>query len=84
MNIKADDWVAAFSDATQPRPGDSGNKTVNELAEAMGIDVRVVRIRIAKLLGQGRVFVNRERRQAIDGSYRMIPVYRLKDLEGKK
>ncbi len=77
--FSTEQWLGAFRDATQPRPGDSGNKTVSELADAMGIDARAVRIRIAKLSKQGRIVVGRESRQAIDGSFRAIPVYRLKE-----
>lgn len=78
--FSTEQWLDAFREATQPRPGDSGNRTVNELAESMGIDARIVRIRLAKLLGQKRVIVNREKRPAIDGSCRTVPVYRLKEL----
>ena len=95
LNITTDDWVATSSDATQPRPGDSGNKTVNELSRAMGVNIRIVRIRIAELTEENRIIFSREKRRAIDGM-RSVPVYRLKEpisepsssrikeLEGKK
>lgn len=83
MNITADDWAEAFRDATQPRPGDSGNKTAKELSKILGINIRIVRIRIEELTEQNRIIVNWEKRPSIDG-FRSRPVYRLKEGEEKK
>ncbi len=82
--FSTEQWLDAFRDATQPRPGDSGNRTVSELADAMGIEPRKVRIRIAELLKQNRIISSWEKRASIDGLLRLRPVYRLKEGEEKK
>lgn len=79
--FSTDQWLEAFREATQPRPGNSGSKTVIELADAMGIEPRKVRIRIAELLKQNRIIASWEKRSSIDGLLRLRPVYRLKEVQ---
>lgn len=73
--ITLDEWRAAMEQAMEAEPA---GLTVYELAQGLGVNERVVRERLRRLSGEGRLSVSRKRAVSIDGASRWVPVYSIR------
>ncbi len=77
INVTQDEILDALRAAMQPPPGEEGAYTVNELSERLGRSGEAVRTLLKKLLSASAVTVGRGNRTAMDGTNRVVPVYKL-------
>jgi DNA-binding GntR family transcriptional regulator len=76
-NLTVDDWRAAITEALTPQRGELG-KSSSDLADVLGVPRERIKDALGKLHREGRLSVRKERRLAIDGNYRPVPVYVIK------
>jgi DNA-binding GntR family transcriptional regulator len=79
-NLTVDDWRAAITEAIAPRAGEVG-KSSAELTDILGIPRARIKEALGRLHREGRLIVRQDRRLAIDGNYRPVPVYVIKPSE---
>lgn len=78
MTITTDEWRAALEQALMPIPGAEFGKTVGELAAIAGVCEDTLKKTLRRLMAEGRLLPRRERRQGIDGVWRLVPTYSIK------
>ena len=77
MNITTNEILDALRAALEPAPGNDGEFSVAELAEAMHCSRDRVRAALAVMVRERRVVSSHGARIGIDGVNRHTPVYRL-------
>lgn len=75
-NITTDMLIAALQEAARGRVVDG--LAVADIVQQTGMHEKRVRVLLHPLVTSGAVRVDKQKRMAIDGSMRFVPVYRLK------
>lgn len=80
--ITHDEWQDALNAAHLPPETESKALTVAELAEKYGLADRTVRVKIARLVREGKVIAIKKRMPKITGHTQLVPAYILKTTLG--
>ena len=78
MTITTEEWMKALQEAMTPRPGGSLGKTTRELSEIAGINEDTLKNMLRRFMAEGRLVSKKEKRQGIDGAWRLVPTYSIK------
>ena len=73
LGITTEQWRAVMENLFEDSPG----KTTAEIAFGLGINIRAVQRRIAKLIDEGKCVQGMAKRITRGGYYRRVPVYQL-------
>ena len=71
--ISCEEWLAEL-ERLSARPNSKGH-TASELAEAMGVHIKEMRGRLAKLKAVGRLRIEFGKRESLDGRQSTVPLY---------
>jgi predicted ArsR family transcriptional regulator len=77
MTIDRDEWLAAVYEVCGLPRHDDGSITIREFAEMIGVKHTTAKVRMRRLVGEGRAVQTMRRITDVLGRSQYVPAYRL-------